>query len=145
MSVGLNTAAGIVVGRISALANQDAEFRLALACILDGLLDSKQDPENYQATAQEVSPPVVIDERPQTEPEDEIGVVPVEQPAAMPQAAIRAIRRLSREPLQTDLSAIEARCRLKAEGARWAVERQRLIKEGIPFRTAIDPRDRDSD
>jgi hypothetical protein len=38
---------------------------------------------------------------------------------------------------------IEARCRLKAEGARWAARRQRLIAEGGHFATEIEPRDRE--
>lgn len=41
-----------------------------------------------------------------------------------------------------ELSAIEARCRLKAEGARWAAERQRRLHDGHPFSVAIEPVDR---
>jgi len=41
-----------------------------------------------------------------------------------------------------DLSVIEARCRLKAEGARWAATRRRLIMKHASFSTEIDPRDR---
>lgn len=42
-----------------------------------------------------------------------------------------------------DLPTIERRCRLKAEGTRWAVERQRLLREGSDARTDVEPRDRD--
>jgi hypothetical protein len=42
-----------------------------------------------------------------------------------------------------DLQAIEIRCRLKAEGARWAAERQRRIGTGADYRTDIEPRDRE--
>jgi hypothetical protein len=38
---------------------------------------------------------------------------------------------------------IEARCRLKAEGARWAARRQRRIAEGTDFEVEIAPLDRD--
>jgi hypothetical protein len=41
------------------------------------------------------------------------------------------------------LALIEARCRLKAEGARWAAARQRRIAEGANFYTEIEPKDRD--
>jgi len=40
-------------------------------------------------------------------------------------------------------SLIEARCRLKAEGARWAVTRRRLVAEGADFRTEIAPKEQD--
>jgi hypothetical protein len=42
-----------------------------------------------------------------------------------------------------DLGLIEERCRLKAEGARWAARRRRRIAEGADFRTEIEPKDRD--
>lgn len=48
-----------------------------------------------------------------------------------------------RKALLTDLSVIEAQCRLKAEGARWAAERQRRMHNGIPFSVAIEPHDRE--
>jgi hypothetical protein len=44
---------------------------------------------------------------------------------------------------ETDLSLIEARCRLKAEGCRWASTRRRLMAEGAHFATEIEPKDRD--
>jgi hypothetical protein len=43
----------------------------------------------------------------------------------------------------TELPMIEARCRLKADAARWAAERRRLLNEGKDFRTDIEPRDRE--
>jgi hypothetical protein len=42
-----------------------------------------------------------------------------------------------------DLGLIEARCRLKAEGCRWAATRRRLLAEGAPYATDIEPKDRD--
>jgi hypothetical protein len=42
-----------------------------------------------------------------------------------------------------DFPLIEARCRLKAEGARWAATRRRLIAEGTTFSTEIEPMDLD--
>lgn len=42
-----------------------------------------------------------------------------------------------------DLAGIEVRCRLKAEGLRWAATRERHIKEGADFSFEIAPRDRE--
>jgi hypothetical protein len=42
-----------------------------------------------------------------------------------------------------ELPVIEVRCRLKAEGARWAATRRRRLKEGADFYTEIEPKDRD--
>ncbi len=132
----MNHAAGLVFGRMAVLANHDPEFRSALACVLAGLLGTRQDLEDDRVAAEEVSPP-------RTEPDGDTVVLPVEQTATLPVVAVTRTQRPPREPVQTDLSAIDARCRLKAEGARWAVERQRCMNEGIPFKTAIEPRDRD--
>jgi len=38
---------------------------------------------------------------------------------------------------------IEQRCRLKAEGARWAAKRRRLLKESADYATEIEPRDQE--
>jgi hypothetical protein len=138
----LTDAASIIVGRISALAGQDPEFRAALVSILDGLLDTRQAPKNDAVQVEELSPSVECGERPQTDPDNDAAVMPAEPIATSP-AIATTIRRLPREPLQTDLSVIEARCRLKAEGAWWAAERQRQINKGIPFGEAVEPRDRE--
>ena len=42
-----------------------------------------------------------------------------------------------------ELPLIEARCRMKAEGARWAATRRRRMSEGADFRTEIEPLDRE--
>ncbi len=44
---------------------------------------------------------------------------------------------------ESDLRLIEARCRLKAEGARWAAARRRSLREGAYYDTEIEPRDRE--
>ncbi|CAN5625833.1 hypothetical protein BH10CHL1_BH10CHL1_24860 [soil metagenome] len=53
------------------------------------------------------------------------------------------VARQSLPVTDADLPLIAARCQLKAEGARWAAARQRLLKEGVDFDTAIEPGDRD--
>ncbi len=42
-----------------------------------------------------------------------------------------------------ELPLIEQRCRLKAEGGRWAAKRRRLLKEGADYATEIEPNDQD--
>ena len=52
-----------------------------------------------------------------------------------------SFRRLLNE--ENNLQLIETRARLKAEGARWAATRDRLLREGANYYTDIEPRDRD--
>ena len=47
------------------------------------------------------------------------------------------------EVANIDLRLVESRCRLKAEGARWAATRQRRIREGADYYTEIEPKDRE--
>ncbi len=55
-------------------------------------------------------------------------------------APARAV--VERAPASTsDLEVISARCRLKAEACRWAVERRHLLEEGAEFMDDIRPRD----
>jgi hypothetical protein len=47
------------------------------------------------------------------------------------------------EVTAVDLRLVESRCRLKAEGARWAAERRRRMASGADFSVEIEPLDRD--
>jgi hypothetical protein len=42
-----------------------------------------------------------------------------------------------------ELAMIEQRCRIKAEGARWAAKRRRLLKEAADYATEIEPHDQE--
>lgn len=44
---------------------------------------------------------------------------------------------------EADLSLIVQRCRLKVEGARWALARQELIRKGANYHSDVEPRDRE--
>ncbi|MCS6852314.1 MAG: hypothetical protein NZ700_14210 [Gemmataceae bacterium] len=44
---------------------------------------------------------------------------------------------------EENLTLLEDRLRLKAEGARWAATRQRWLRADVDYRTEIEPRDRD--
>jgi hypothetical protein len=48
-----------------------------------------------------------------------------------------------RQVSDDELPTIVERCRLKAEGARWAATRRHRLKEGADFYTEIEPKDRD--
>lgn len=84
---------------------------------------------NEVAAAQESTPPVQL-------PELTLGRSSASEPASYPAYPTPATD-------GADLSLIEARCRLKAEGARWAATRRRLMSEGASFYIEIDPVDRD--
>jgi hypothetical protein len=44
---------------------------------------------------------------------------------------------------RADFALIETRCRLKAEGCRWAQSRRRMLSDGVDFHLEIDPKDRE--
>lgn len=52
-------------------------------------------------------------------------------------------RRLIDQVTDDDLAPIMERCQIKAEAARWTVERARLAEAGADFFTMIEPRDRE--
>jgi hypothetical protein len=68
-------------------------------------------------------------------------------PSARP-AESAELSRVPRMPLfipasEVDFQLVEARCRLKADGARWAATRRRKLAEGANFRHDIAPQDAD--
>lgn len=80
-------------------------------------------------------------------------ILPLESPAALPALTLGQSGRAAEPPAiilprkwtapPDDLSLIENRCRLKAEGTRWATRRQRLIVEGASYSNDIEPKDRE--
>jgi hypothetical protein len=80
----------------------------------------------------------------------EAGPQPARAASAIPEPARAELELSPAESTRTrwrdsrpELSLIEARCRLKAEGAHWAATRQRLIAEGADWETVIQPKDRE--
>ncbi len=63
--------------------------------------------------------------------------------AARPPAESSGATAAWNAPTNEGLQLIERRCRLKAEGARWALRRQKRLREGADFRTEIEPKDRE--
>ncbi len=67
-----------------------------------------------------------------------LGAPPPPKPISIPDD----YRRLLHDD-DEDLAALEARCRLKAEGVRWSAERRRLIDEDADFQLQVAPKDRE--
>jgi len=76
-------------------------------------------------------PPIVLPERTLGRAEPAVEPAPITYPTRW------------RKTTDCAFSLIEARCRLKAEAARWAVTRRRLVAEGANFRTEIEPKELD--
>ena len=136
----LSIPANVLLGRLLPLVRQDPQ----LLAILRGLaqeflkLTEVAAPEAAPAVAEIVAGEPLVPE----------AVVPAAPPQHVPLPSAPGIevpvgwfRRLV--SAESDLQLIEARCRLKAEGARWAASRQRSLRDGADYYTEIEPRDRE--
>ena len=140
----LATTIGAVVQRLVSLAMGDAELQAGLRQLAEQFLKQTAPPTTGVGET-------VAEQHPAVE-----AVVPQEVPILIPPPLP------THEPLPTvpgievprgwvqrmgvadaDLQLIENRCRLKAEGARWAATRQRRMREGADFYTEIEPKDRE--
>ena len=97
----------------------------------------------------EVPPPVIASPTtlaiaaPPVRPAPVIPSLSVEIHEPAPEPAVEPTRPAGwyRSVYDEELPLIEQRCRLKAEGARWAAKRRRLLKEGANYETEIEPND----
>ena len=94
-------------------------------------------PSEFAAIGAEIAEPVSGQEEQELLPRP---VLTLGQPK--PLETIRSAPQKS-EDTDDDLKSIEIRCRLKVEGARWALSRRLLLNGGADFETQIDPQDRD--
>jgi hypothetical protein len=152
--------------RLLALAATDAGLRAELRSLADEILKAT---ETEVASAPAPAPPpppapVPAPASPQTvtmaEAEPPVSVLPettrVEAPPAKEPLRELTLGRSRSSPVpvlppagatarpllrDAQLPGIEARCRLKAEGARWAAARQRRLREGSEFAAEISPND----
>ena len=131
----LSIPANVLLCHLASVVSQDAQ----LLAILRGLAQ-----EFLNLTTPPVSAPTV------TEIAAEEPSVPVAVPALqhvpLPSAPgievpVGWFRRLI--AAESDLQVIEAQCRLKAEGARWAAARQRSMRDGATTPRRSSPRDRE--
>jgi hypothetical protein len=171
MSAELIQALDAVTQRVMAIAAQDAELRSHLRALAQAILSATPEPPSIipvlaeppeeqaapvpdEAVTAPLSPSVEA-----RQPEGPAVTVPTTEhlsptlaqsssavtPGELPASEVRPRQWLSppTPAREADLPLIEARCRLKAEGARWAVTRRRRLVEGAGFKTEIDPQDRD--
>lgn len=129
-----------LAGRLVEIAGRDDGLRDDLRALASALLAATDRPEAVPEPVAAPEPEPVeaapVAATPAPLPELTLGRSPA--PAPKP-AEIRVDRGTTDE----DLPGIEARCRLKAEGIRWAVSRRRWIDEGSDFAFEVAPRDRD--
>ena len=132
--------ANVLLARLVPLVRQDAQ----LLAVLRGL--AQEFLKLTEAPAPVLAPTVV--EVVVGEPLVPEAVAPAAPPQHVPLPSAPGIevpvgwfRRLI--TVESDLQLVEARCRLKAEGARWAAARQRSLQDGANYYTEIDPRDRE--
>ncbi len=107
--------------------------------------EARVEPELVLAPAVEEVPQITaavpqIVQEPLPLPELTLGRSRPPEPEPLPPAPATSVRPATSG---ADLATVEAHCRLKAEGIRWAVTRRRLKDEGADFRVEIAPKDRD--
>ncbi len=136
----LSIPANVLLCRLVPLVSRDAQ----VLAILRGLAE-----EFLRLTAPAVPAPTITDVTAPEPSVPELAVPPAIAPlqhVPLPSAPgievpVGWFRRLI--SAESDLQVIEARCRLKAEGARWAAARQRSLREGANYSTEIEPKDRE--
>ncbi len=163
----LVTALNAVMHRLVLLAAEDAQLRTELRRVAEAVLEMTGSPDHQaapesvveeppavQVADEPISPAVTVKpvavQEPAVAQETDLAASP---PVALPELTLGQAKSTT-EPAPVsyperwfsattaDLSVIEVRCRLKAEGARWAATRRRLIMERASFSTEIEPRDR---
>lgn len=154
----LETAVQALIERLLVLSAQDAELRTHLRQVASAFLESTELQTAEPAGAQETADTLAtVAEQVQASIQTLEAAISSELPGeAVAQPLLPELtlgRLLVTEPARpvyplprvttADFGAIEARCRLKAEGARWAATRRRLMAEGTNFYIAVDPKDRD--
>lgn len=173
MSNTLATAAATVLERLFKLAQQDAELRTQLRQIATEILEATETLPEFAAdatfTVEAPATAAAIAEVPATPaaetvlpPDSTKSVVRKKEPAEVareskptwaPLPELTLGRTLRSEPprpakpfveeAENDLAVLESRCRLKAEAARWAATRRRMLADGARYETEIEPQDKD--
>lgn len=156
----VTNALAAITDRLLHLAAEDATLRRELRSLATDLLTAleqmEERPPEYVETAAVSIGPI---EEADSIPTPTVSIPAAEEPAIEPQGPLPTLRLGQPQPpaetpsisypaswtaeAETDLSLIEKRCRLKAEGARWAATRRRLLLEAADYETEIAPKDRD--
>lgn len=157
--------------RLVTLAERDGDIRVELRALAEAVLTATERPAHeapsesvclivHEAAsvvpAPEPIPPSEGIETPGPAVPETISVDPIRTSLPLPELILGRSRPpvAGSSPEPTPLTSraattdaeqpvIEARCRLKAEGVRWAATRRRRMHEGAEFRVEIAPRDRE--
>jgi len=153
MAEELWTAAKSVLKRLGEVVGQDAELRLRLGELVKAVLALAAEPGPGVAaavveavTATPAVPPQAVEAAAASPPVPPSVLPPVTEATT---AAPAEVERRASTPAafwtvtDEDMPDLELRCRLKAEAAQWAVQRQRLLRDGANYHDAIEPRDRE--
>lgn len=152
------TAVRSVIDRLLVLSTEDRELRLRLRAVALEYLKATEErpvvveaPPTVAAEPQAAGPIAPFDVEPKetTEP-PVIQTQPVVVAAKLAEPLVGKSPQVIEKPVvgfadltDADLPLIEARCRLKMEGARWAATRSNRLQDGADFFTEIAPVDRE--
>ena len=143
MSDELTIPLNVLLARLVPLVSQDLQLLAILRAVAQEFLKLT---EPMVAMPIPVAPEAPAVERPFLEPEAPSPAVAPPQHVPLPSAPgievpVAWFRRLV--AAESDLQLIEARCRLKAEGARWAAARHQSLRDAADYYTEIEPKDRE--
>jgi hypothetical protein len=151
-SKSLVTAIKRTIKRFSALASQDPSLRSDLRRLAEEVLAWTEPDERPEPGPANVQPAILAAQSMMTSHALSATVAPVEPLPALTLGTVTPPSIESKSPAfprtwypvnDSELPIIEARCRLKAEGVRWAAKRRRLLTDGASFSAEIEPMDRD--
>ena len=155
MSDRLTAALTAAMERLATLVAEDREFRYAVRGVCESILAATEEPEEattaadqapedkQEETVEATETPAAPESSPEpAAPLPELDIGSAAEPAPAPAVAVEQSAKTA-AVLDAELPHIEARCRLKAEGARWAATRQRRLRDSADFYTEIEPRDRE--
>lgn len=136
----LRALGGELFERVLSLAHDDAEFRARLHRWAEALLEHTRPRERSPVPDGDAAPTA-----------DPLGLGPTDDEPlpeltlgrAAPHEYFAPPAPRASESTDADLGLVESRCRLKAEGLRWAATRRRRLAEGAHYATEIEPLDRD--
>jgi hypothetical protein len=134
-----------LVERLIQLARQDDAVRSQLRDLARAVLELTEPMEDAALPASAASPTLESSQPAEAEPALREPLPPLtlgqSPPAPEPISVPPVIRWTT--PSDSEFPIIEARCRLKAEGCRWARRRRQLLAQGASAATEIEPQDRD--
>jgi hypothetical protein len=144
MPLDLETALVAVVRRVGAIAVSNPELIAELRQLAEQFLKLTEPPPVAEPSVAAAAPEVAAPVEAYAEPAPRVLPPPRHEPLpSVPgvEVPVGWARRVGVS--NADLQLIEERCRLKAEGARWAATRRRRIDEGADYSLEIEPADRE--